>query len=190
MTTLSCSYTRLGYNPGDYRDWKTLNGLLVPCGITIPWYADQMLWGIKVRRAAGQQRYQQVSGGNIKGCLYLADTIKPGLPLMITEGEFDALIVSQVAHDLVSVASIGSAANKSINPKWFPKFISAPGILLRMDADKAGWEANFQLQSLSMATHNIQVPKGKDVNEFYLLEGHDNLKSWLNNCNDTVNHTL
>jgi hypothetical protein len=37
--------------------------LTVPCGITIPWYADGALWGIKVRRAAGEIRYQQVSGG-------------------------------------------------------------------------------------------------------------------------------
>ena len=89
----------------------------MPCGITIPWYADQMLWGIKVRRVAGQQRYQQVSGGNIKGCLYLADTIQPGLPLMITEGEFDALTVRQVASDLVSVASIGVALPNSVSVK-------------------------------------------------------------------------
>ncbi len=63
----------------------------VPCGITIPWYAEGALWGIKVRRAAGKQRYQQVSDGNIRGCLYLADHIQAGLPLILTEGEFDTL---------------------------------------------------------------------------------------------------
>jgi hypothetical protein len=30
--------------------------LKVPCGITIPWFAEGAIWGIKVRRAAGQQR--------------------------------------------------------------------------------------------------------------------------------------
>ncbi|QPC81666.1 hypothetical protein G4Y79_18520 [Phototrophicus methaneseepsis] len=87
LTEATILEPRLGYIQGDYREWKTLSGLIVPCGVTIPWYADQMLWGVKVRRAAGQQRYQQVSGGNIKGCPYLADTIQPGLPLMITEGD-------------------------------------------------------------------------------------------------------
>ena len=138
-----------------------------------------MLWGIKVRRAAGQQRYQQVSGGNIKGCLYLADTIQPGLPLMITEGEFDALIVKQVAKDIVSVASIGSASNKQINPRWFPKFLSAPSILIRMDKDQAGHVASAQILKLSRAVKNIQVPQGKDINECFRLLGSDFLYSWI-----------
>lgn len=171
---------RLGYIPGDYQDWTTLYGLPVPCGITIPWYADQILWGVKVRRAVGQQRYQQVRGGNIKGCLYLVDTIQPGLPLMITEGEFDALIVRQVANDLVSVASIGSAANKHINPRWFSKFISAPSILLRMDEDKAGLCAIEQIRKLSLAMKYIQVPQAKDINDFYQLAGYETVLNWIN----------
>jgi DNA primase len=170
---------RIGYIPGDYREWKTINGLTVPCGITIPWYADQKLLGIKVLRDAGQQRYQQVSGGNIKGCLYLADTIQPGLPLILTEGEFDALIVKQVANELVNVASIGSAANKRINPRWFPKFISAPSILLRMVDDRAGQEAISQLSQLSQAVKCVQVPHGKDVNDFYLISGDAMIIQWI-----------
>lgn len=170
---------RLGYIVGDYRDWKTHNGLTVPCGITIPWYADGMIWGIKVRRAAGQQRYQQVSGGNIKGCLYLADTIQPGLPLMITEGEFDALVVRQTAKDTICVASIGSAANRQINSKWFTKLISAPSILLRMDEDHAGQGAIAQISTLSRAVKCIQVPQGKDVNDFHQLAGHAPVFHWI-----------
>lgn len=182
LTETTILEARLGYIPGDYRDWKTVHGLTVPCGITIPWYAEQMLWGIKVRRAAGQQRYQQVGGGNIKGCLYLADTIQPGIPLMITEGEFDALIVKQVSSELISITSIGSAANKQINPRWFPKLVSVPSILLRMDADNAGWDANCQLKSLSLAAYNIQVPQGKDINEFYVQSGKDTLLDWITTC--------
>lgn len=87
---------------------------------------------------------------------------------MITEGEFDALIVKQVAHDLVSVASTGSAANKHINPRWFPKLISAPSILLRMDTDHAGRGAVDQIGDLSQAVKCVQVPEGKDLNDFYL----------------------
>lgn len=183
LTETTILEARLGYIPGDYRDWKTLYGLPVPSGITIPWYADNFIWGIKVRRATGQQRYQQVSGGNVKGCLYLADTIQPGLPLMITEGEFDALIVRQVARDLVSVASIGSATNKHINPRWFSKFVSAPSILLRMDEDEAGHKALSQISELSLASKYVQVPLGKDVNEFYLYSGHKVLCVWLSSLN-------
>jgi hypothetical protein len=34
---------------------------------SVPWIVDDTVWGIKVRRAAGEPRYRQVSGGNIRG---------------------------------------------------------------------------------------------------------------------------
>jgi DNA primase len=169
----------LGYIPGDYREWKTIEGLNVPCGITIPWMTRGVIWGIKVRRSAGQQRYHQVGGGNIKGSLYLGDAIKPGLPILITEGEFDALIAHQAGEGLISAAAIGSAANKRINPRWFPKFITAPSILIRMDDDQAGQGAAKQIAGLSQATQRIQVPQGKDVNDFYLLAGYSAVHYWI-----------
>lgn len=171
----------LGYIPGDYREWKTIEGLKVPCGITIPWMTyGGAIWGIKVRRAAGQQRYHQVAGGNIKGSLYMGDAIKPGLPIMITEGEFDALIAQQAGEGRISAVAIGSAANKRINPRWFPKFMSAPSILIRMDDDQAGQGAAEQIAGLSQASQLIQVPQGKDVNDFYLEAGHQVVHNWIN----------
>ena len=172
----------LGYIPGDYREWKTIEGLRVPCGITIPWFADGAIWGIKVRRAVGQQRYQQVAGGNIKGSLYQADYIKPGVPIFLTEGEFDALIAQQVGDGLISAAALGSAANKRINPRWFPKFITVPRILACMDADEAGEGVGTALASLSQAVHCVRVLVGKDVNEFYLQAGQAAVQAWIVDC--------
>ena len=169
----------LGYIPGDYREWKQIEGLKVPCGITIPWFVGGTIWGIKVRRSAGEQRYQQVAGGNIKGGLYNADSIQPGLPVFITEGEFDALIAHQVGDGVVASVAIGSAANKRINPRWFPKFITSPSIFVRMDNDKAGQGASEKITGLSQATQPIQVPYGKDENEFYLLSGHETVYKWI-----------
>lgn len=169
----------LGYIPGDYREWKEIEGLKVPCGITIPWHADGAIWGIKVRRAAGEQRYHQVGGGNIKGCLYLADEIKPGLPIFLTEGEFDALIAQQVGAGQLCATSIGSSANRRINRRWYTKFIAAPRILARMDDDDAGEGAAAEIEALSGAVRRVQVPQGKDVNEFYLMAGHAAVHAWL-----------
>lgn len=169
----------LGYIPGDYREWRTIEGLNVPCGITIPWYADGAIWGIKVRRAAGEQRYHQVGGGNIKGCLYLADEMKPGLPMFLTEGEFDALIVRQVAAGLVWATSIGSSANRRINVRWYGHFLASPRVLARMDDDKAGEGAASEIEALSGAVKRVQVPQGKDVNDYFLLAGHDAVYAWL-----------
>jgi DNA primase len=169
----------LGYIPGDYQEWREFEGLRVPCGITIPWYADGAIWGIKVRRAAGDLRYQQVNGGNIKGCLYLTDHIKPGLPVLLTEGEFDALISWQVGRGFVCPASIGSAANGHIDPRWYRKLLAAPRILARMDADPAGERAAAAIEALSGAVRRVQVPMGKDINDYYLAAGEDALWDWL-----------
>lgn len=156
-----------------------IEGLKVPCGITIPWYGDGALWGIKVRRAAGEQRYQQVSGGNIRGCLYLADHIQPGLLLVLTEGEFDALTVWQVGWGEVSSASIGSASNCRINRRWFGKLLATPRLLICMDADEAGEKAASEIAILSQAVKRVQVPLGKDLNEFYRLASEETVRDWL-----------
>lgn len=169
----------LGYVAGDWRAWRDLHGLSVPCGVTLPWRADGTLWGIKVRRAAGEQRYHQVAGGNIKGCLYLADAIRPGVPVLLTEGEFDALTVRQCGGEFLCPASIGSTANRRISARWYPRLIAAPRILARMDADDAGDGAGAALAALSGAVRRVQVPRGKDVNEFRLLAGEDAVRGWL-----------
>ncbi|MBZ0277637.1 MAG: toprim domain-containing protein [Anaerolineae bacterium] len=169
----------LGYIPGGHREWKKIAGLNVPCGIVIPWFGEGVIWGIKVRRAAGEPRYQQVRGGRISHSLYLGDDIRPGLPILLTEGEFDALIARQVGEGLISAAAIGSAANRRITPRWYPKFLTAPSILIRMDADQAGQGAASQIASLSQAARCIQVPQGKDVNEFYLMGGYGVVREWI-----------
>lgn len=170
---------RLGYIPGGPTEWKTIEGLNVPCGITIPWLTKGAIWGIKVRRLAGDIRYQQVGGGNISGALYLGDEIQPGLPILLTEGEFDALIARQVGAGLISAAAIGSASNRRIDPRWYGKFLSAPSILIRMDDDPAGQGAAAQIRMLSQAARCVQVPVGKDVTEFFLLAGHEALRAWI-----------
>ncbi len=170
---------QLGYIPGQPYEWNSVEGLKVPCGITIPWYADGAIWGIKVRRATGGQRYQQVSGGHIRGCLYLADRIQPGLPLILTEGEFDALTAWQLGWGKLSVASIGSASNQHINLRWHGKLLCAPRLLVCMDADEAGEKAAEEIEILSRAVKRIQVPAGKDMNEFYLQTGQLRAGEWL-----------
>jgi DNA primase len=39
LSTVTIRQARLGYVSGDYRARRTLEGLEVPCGITIPWFA-------------------------------------------------------------------------------------------------------------------------------------------------------
>jgi DNA primase len=170
---------QLGYIVGKPHEWIERDGIKIPCGITIPWYADGAIWGIKVRRSAGEQRYQQASGGNLRGCLYRADQIRPGLPLMLTEGEFDTLTAWQLSHGRLSVASMGSASHRHINPRWYRKLIVVPSLLICMDVDEAGQNAAAEIKTLSRAAKRIHVPVGKDINEFYLRAGKPLATEWL-----------
>ena len=120
-----------------------------------------------------------MSGGNIRSCLYLADRIEPGQPLVLTEGEFDALTAWQLGWGKLSVASIGSASNQRINLRWHGKLLAAPRLLVCMDADEAGEKAAIEIATLSRAVKIIQVPTGKDMNEFHCIANGPVAYDWL-----------
>lgn len=170
---------QLGYIPGRPQEWIERDCIKMPCGITIPWYADGAIWGIKVRRSVGEQRYQQASGGNIKGCLYSADHTQPGLPIFITEGEFDALIAWQVGGKGLSPVAIASASNWRISRRWFGKLLAAPRIWVCMDSDQAGMKAAAGIALLSSAVQVVQVPVGKDLTELFMMAGNQVVCEWL-----------
>jgi DNA primase len=76
----------------------------IPRGITIPIFESDTLWSINIRispkdiaqaEAQGKKlpRYMQVLGS--KNELFNVDSIKPGKPVFVTEGEFDAIIGQQ-----------------------------------------------------------------------------------------------
>ena len=174
LTPDTIEMARLGYVPG--QGFNTIEGLKVPCGITIPWYGDRVLWGIKVRRATGQ-RYMQVSGGNVAGCLYMADWVKPGYPVVIDEGEFNALAIWQSAGIWCSPVAIGSTGNAKINRRWYAKLAISPRILIRMD--EGADEAVARLQSITPACTAIQVPDEKDPNDFMLASGIHAVNNWI-----------
>jgi len=168
LTISTIIHAEIGYIPGHYTEWKKLESLNVPCGITIPWTANGEIWGIKVRRASGDIRYHQIGGGNIKGCLFRADEIEAGRPIVFSEGEFDSLIVWQSALHLVNATCLGSSSNTSINRRWYPLLATSPLLISAMDSDKAGQDANNALIAISNSFKPIIYPDGMDANEFYL----------------------
>ena len=122
-----------------------------------------------------------MSGGNIRGCLYLADRILPRTPLIITEGEFDALIAWQICGDFARAAAIGSASHARIDRRWYGALLGVSRVIACMDADAAGAGAAAQLAALSGAVKCVQVPRCKDLNEFYQQAGDNTVKEWLQN---------
>jgi DNA primase len=169
LTTGTIRSARLGYVPGDFRQWRKVEGLEAPCGITIPWFASGALWAIKVRRAAGMPKYQQVRGGSANG-LYGADHLLDRDVALFCEGEFDALLAQQEAGDLVTAVTLGSATT-TLSARWYAELATCRVILVVYDRDQAGRQGANRLMALSPRFQCIQVPHGKDISEFYANGG-------------------
>ena len=78
--------------------------------------------------------------------------------------------------------SIGYRYNFSlarINRRWYGALLGVPRVIACMDADAAGAGAAAQLAMLSGAVKSVQVPSGKDLNEFYQQTGENTVKEWL-----------
>lgn len=167
----------LGYIPGGCREWRTIAGMNVPCGITIPWLTngEEILWEVKVRRAGGFPKYVQIAGGS-SGGLYHADVLKGAKAVLFCEGEFDTLLAHQEAESLVSAVTLGSAGNR-LNCRWLADLVSCPILLAAYDMDEAGEKGAARLRSLSRRMRPVHVPWGKDLTEFHQQDG--DLYSWL-----------
>jgi hypothetical protein len=128
-----------------------------------------VLWAIKVRRACGSPKYQQVKGGNASG-LYGADYLSERHIALFCEGEFDALLTRQEASDLVAVVTLSSATG-TLSPRWYAELTHCHTILVAYDRDAAGEKGANRLLAHSPRFRRVELPYGKDITEFYLLKG-------------------
>src|SRR5690606_2014207 len=95
--TLSMARASLiGMNPTAYRaTWGEVE-VWLPRGIVIPWEIDQQIYNVRVRRpdadlAAGGDKYISPKGS--ANGLYSISMVRPGDTVVMTEGEFDALVL-------------------------------------------------------------------------------------------------
>ena len=175
LTAVTIRRARLGYVPGDAGAWRDIDGLNVPCGIAIPWFASGALWAVKVRRAAGQPKYSQIAGGSGAG-LYGADALPDASVALFCEGEFDALIIQQEAGELVVPVTLGSAT-AALNARWQAELTHCHTILVAYDRDTAGRNGARRLLSLSPRFRQISVPQGNDISDFYTSGG--DVRGWV-----------
>jgi hypothetical protein len=175
LTSAIIRDAQLGYIPGNYRDWRELSGLRVPCGITIPWFASDALWAVKVRRAAGFPKYVQIAGCSSHG-LYGANCLPYHQMALFCEGEFDVLIARQEVGKWICPVSLGSASNR-LPARWQVELSGCRNILVAYDNDEAGIKGAEQLLKISPRFHALKLPFGKDISDFYLQGG--DVHEWL-----------
>ncbi len=122
---------------------RTLDGRpYVARGLVIPWFEGDRLVRISVRQPEGAEpRYRRVfdAGGPSVRLFLASGLVRPGIPLVLVEGELDALLMGQTLAATATVATLGSAGDcgrptpailGALAPAW-PWFVA-------FDADDAG----------------------------------------------------
>lgn len=156
---------RLGFNPADFNteplDVLGLDkrnrpqGLWVRRGVTIPWVRPGSWYdcpddsaprwvGCNVRRLADdftdpdKPKYWALSGSDRGHGYPWGECSAPGEPLLVCEGEFDALTAWQEVGHVVNVASFGGAGQKALSDDARALMAACPDWLLTFDQDDAG----------------------------------------------------
>jgi DNA primase len=171
---------RVGFHDADRREPAASWGLegedvWLPHGITLPWLTGSTVWQLKLRRpTSGRNKYASVRGGH--PLLFGADTLVPGQPAVMTEGELDTLLVWQAVHDHTGTVSLGSASQR---PTRLAALLLAQAslILAAYDNDRAGDDGFDQLRRVMPAARRIAAPSGNDVGEFVAAGGR--VKAWI-----------
>jgi DNA primase len=170
---------RLGYIPTDIHEAPRLWGLpadhndvWLPRGISIPWRACGSLWRLNIRRPEGEPKYCGPAG-YAQG-LYGADGLPRGLPVVLCEGEFDALAVAQEAGDKVTAVATGSTGGGR-RQRWLRLLSSAPTVLVAFDGDTPGDEAaEWWINEVPKATRLTP-----DVDAAAMLEAGKDVRGWI-----------
>jgi DNA primase len=170
---------RLGYVAEDMRDAPEKWGLpddhrdvWVPRGIVIPWRACGTAWRLNVRRPAGEPKYCGPAGS--RNALYGADGLRHGRPVILVEGELDAVAIAQEAGDIVTPVATGST-HGARHPRWLKLLSAAPAILVAFDDDCPGEQAARWWMTALPGVRRL-IPVGDPAE---MLRVGTDLRSWI-----------
>jgi hypothetical protein len=132
-------------------------------GIVIPWLDAGRLAMVKIRQPDGREpRYAQAFADRPR--IYPGpEAIRPGMPLVIAEGELDSILLAQELADLASVITTGSSSTL-LDPSMLPALLRCPRWYAAHDADPAGDGAAAAWPARAV---RVRPPEGKDWGEFH-----------------------
>lgn len=158
----------------------SLAKLWLPKGIVIPSFLDGNIVKLKIRRTEEIQKkidpkfqkYIIITGSSNAPIIY-GDLDKP---ILIMESELDAMLTFDVVGNICSVVALGGAQNRP-DAMLHQILIRASHILLSLDFDDGGMQANYFWKELYPTLRFWPVPRGKSPGEALKL-GVD-LKRWV-----------
>jgi DNA primase len=190
---------RVGYNSAErfepLEDWGLpdpedgkWHTVWLPRGIVLPCFAGGALWYIKFRRPVnkkqelgGEQKYIKVKGS--KPGLFGADNLQGAWVAVLTEGEFDCMLLDQEAGDLAGAATLGSATDRISRLDmgvWGHYILSVAYFLAAYDLDEEGEKGVRALEGFTDRVHPAhlpELPEVKDITDLWKAGG--NLGDWV-----------
>ena len=147
--------------------------LWIPAGLVIPTFGPGgEVVAVKIRRWEGEPRYYRLPG-SANRCLVAGN----GSVAVVVESELDALLIAQVAGDLVTAVALGSAQAKP-DAETHALLDRAPLILQSNDHDDAGVRAAWGWwRETYRQFKRWPVPEGKDPTEAH--QAGIDLRLWI-----------
>ncbi len=137
---------RLGWTPGvrlATKDGRSYSAR----GVVIPWFEGDRLALVKLRQPEGD-RPKYAEAFRDRPSLYPdRRVIRPGRPLVIVEGEFDALLLGQELDELAAVVTLGGTGSTKPEPGILGSMLAADPWFIATDADEAGDKAAARWES-------------------------------------------
>ena len=174
----------LGYNP---KGTLLADGSIFPPGLHIPCMVDGQLWYVKARltkRALAEARrlgrrlpkYMMLRGS--RTALFNADALLGARVAVVTEGEFDALLLGQFLPAGWAAVTMGGAGLMP-DERFLPYFSGLERVVLALDSDAAGRKALAAWRKLlGWAQTTPPLPDGaKDITDFWRMKG--DFGQWL-----------
>jgi DNA primase len=175
----------IGYNP----TWHEASpGYWLAPGITIPAMIDGELWYVQVRttkaaREAAENRgrkldkYRALGGSKLKA-LFNANSLLTAHTAIVTEGEFDALLLGEFLPEGVAAVTMGSA-NTLPGVAFLKYFAAVRRVFLVMDNDSAGQAGLERWRNLlGWAERMPPLPgRAKDITDYWKAGG--DLAAWV-----------
>jgi DNA primase len=157
--------------PGE--DGRPRTRIMIPAGIVIPWPAEGAPVRLRVR-TNGEPRYRMVKGSAAGPCMAWGT----GAPVVVVEGELDALLLGQEAGDLVTAVALGSDRTNP-DPDTAARMRAAPVVMVSLDSDEAGAGAAWGKWTHTPNARRWPVPPdmGKDPTDAYRAGG--DLRGWI-----------
>jgi len=173
----------LGYNEQDWYDLRVNWGLPVdekeklflPRGIVIPYVCNGAMWKVNIRKAVTEGgKYHAIAGS--EETLFNGHSILDGKPVVLVEGEIDAVSGWQEAGDLATFVAT-SGAKKQLT-HCIPVLERASTILVAFDMDANGSGDNgADYWRSSLASAMRWDPDGHDINN--MLIAAKDIRGWV-----------